>query len=170
MTDEANEKSDAETGDSARAAPADSLAEARARLLDGVGPLSPTESEALDGQLSPALRTAAAADAEVLTVMNPVMRPVTLRLASLATDTALDAMYAQEWAELSVSANGALYLVYRRRDGEDYAVEWSPATSLPASLLRQLEPTLLGVMMAPRDHSDERRDRRDAAGGGRADG
>jgi hypothetical protein len=87
----------------------------------------------------------AAADAaavEILTVMNPTTRPQPLRLAVLARDDGIDNLYHQEWCELAIEAGGGLYLVYRRKDGNHYAVSWSPATTLPETLQRALPPAL----------------------------
>ena len=94
--------------------------------------------EALDRLLDEALARAGAAEPEILTVMNPVSRPMRLRLAPIAADADLDRMYHRASAELSVNADGRCYLVYRQLDGGDYAVLWSAATSLPEALLSRL--------------------------------
>ena len=87
------------------------------------------------------------AQPEVLTVMNPVSRPVHLRLAALVSDKDLDTMYQQEWGELAVSHEGRCYLVYRRRDGGDYAIEWSPNTNLPATMMTRLSEPLAAALL-----------------------
>lgn len=125
--------------------------DARARLLERVlerWRAFPDDLRgALEAELERGLAAAAGAAPETLTVMNPVSRPRRLRLATLAADRALDTMYHREWAELSVSDDGRLYLVYRRRDGGDYAIEWSPATTLPATLQEALsEPLSLALL------------------------
>lgn len=105
-----------------------------------------TQRAALEAELGAALTAAAAAEPELITVMNPTSRPQRLRLAVLVSDASLDTMYAREWAELSVSSDGHCYLVYRRRDGGDYAVEWSPATALPTAMSGLLsEPLALAL-------------------------
>ena len=121
-----------------------------ARLLEGVAAGAAPHAE-IERELGEALARATAATPAVITVMNPVTRPVTLQLAVLATDDQLDTMYAQEWGEFSLGADGELYLVYRRRDGNDYATRWTPATTLPASLLGALSPALLALVTAPRE-------------------
>ena len=123
------------------------------RVLDGVAAEDAPRAD-IERELGEALTRAAAAPPAVITVMNPVTRPVTLQLAVLATDDQLDTMYAQEWGEFSLGADGELYLVYRRRDGNDYATRWTPATTLPASLLGTLSPALLALVTAPREDSD----------------
>lgn len=105
------------------------------------------KSHALDLELENALQRAAAADPEVITVMNPVSRPLTRRLATLVTDGGLDTMYRQEWAELAVSDDGCCYLVYRRRDGNDYAIEWSSATALPETMMGELSEPLASALL-----------------------
>ena len=62
---------------------------------------------ALRALLEPAIARAVEADPELMTVMNPVSRPMRLRLAVLVSDAGLDRMYRQEWAELSLDLNGA---------------------------------------------------------------
>ena len=96
----------------------------------------------LDSILSSALIDAAAAEPELITVMNPVTRPRRLQLATLVSDKGLDTMYQLEWAELAISSEGQCYLVYRRRSGGDYAIVWSPATTLPATMPGQLPESL----------------------------
>ena len=104
--------------------------------------------EALDRLLDAALARAGEAEPELLTVMNPVSRPMRLRLAPIAADADLDRMYHRASAELSVSADGRCYLVYRQRDGGgDYAVLWSAATSLPEALLSRLPDPLATALL-----------------------
>ena len=108
--------------------------------------------EALDRLLDDGLGRADQAVPEVLTVMNPVMRPVRLRLAPIAADADLDRMYHRASAELSVSVDGRCYLVYRQLDGGDYAVLWSAATSLPEALLSRLpEPLAIALLESDLD-------------------
>ena len=109
--------------------------------------------EALDRLLDEALARAGQADPELLTVMNPVSRPMRLRLAPVAADADLDRMYHRASAELSVSTDGRCYLVYRQRDGGDYAVLWSAATSLPEALLSRL-PDPLATALLESDQDD----------------
>ena len=103
--------------------------------------------DALDRLLDEALARARQADPELLTVMNPVSRPMRLRLAPIAADADLDRMYHRASAELSVGADGRCYLVYRQRDGGDYAVLWSAATSLPEALLSRLPDPLATALL-----------------------
>ena len=108
--------------------------------------------EALDRMLDEALARAGEAEPEILTVMNPVSRPMRLRLAPIAADADLDRMYHRASAELSVSADGRCYLVYRQLDGGDYAVLWSAATSLPEALLSRLpDPLATALLESDRD-------------------
>ena len=108
--------------------------------------------EALDRLLDEALARAGQAEPELLTVMNPVSRPMRLRLAPIAADADLDRMYHRASAELSVSADGRCYLVYRQLDGGDYAVLWSAATSLPEALLSRLpDPIATALLESDRD-------------------
>ena len=100
--------------------------------------------------LRSALVRAGAAEPQTLTVMSPVSRPARLRLAVLVDGTDLDSFYHREWAELSVAHTGVLYLVYRRADGGDYAVEWSSATSVPTDML-PLIPAELALAMFEAD-------------------
>jgi len=103
--------------------------------------------EALDRLLDEALARAGEAAPEFLTVMNPVSRPMRLRLAPIAADADLDRMYHRASAELSVSADGRCYLVYRQLDGGDYAVLWSAATQLPEALLSRLPDPLATALL-----------------------
>ena len=108
------------------------------------------ETEALGQELRAALAQAADAAPEVLTVSTPTSRPMRLRLAVLAVDRNLDPFYQREWAELAVSDRGVCYLVYRRRDGGHYAIEWSPSTVLPGTMNQQL-PDLWAMAMLEGD-------------------
>ena len=101
----------------------------------------------LQTELNAALTVAATAEAEQITVMNPTSHPQQLQLAVLVSDAALDSMYSNEWAELAVSSNGRCFLLYRRRDGGDYAVEWSPATTLPTTMTNKLSPALAMALL-----------------------
>lgn len=130
------------------------LARLCAQLLQRWHAFPADQRAALEEELNAALATAAAAKAELLTVMNPTSRPQRLRLATLVSDASLDSMYRREWAELAVSDAGRCYLVYRRRDGGDYAVEWSPATSLPTPMTGLLSEPLALAMLGT-DADDE---------------
>ena len=139
---------------SGAAAPGEPPARARAKeqLLARWRAFPAPELEALDRLLDEALARAGRAEPEVLTVMNPVSRPVRLRLAPIAADADLDRMYHRASAELSVSADGRCYLVYRQLDGGDYAVLWSAATSLPEALLSRLpDPLATALLESDRD-------------------
>jgi hypothetical protein len=110
---------------------------------------SPRRAE-LDALLGDALGRAAAAEPEVLTVMDPAARPQRLRLATVVENVDLDSFYHNEWAELAISHDGRCFLVYRRRDGGDYAVTWSPATTVPAPLMGAL-PDVLAMALLESD-------------------
>ena len=101
----------------------------------------------LDALLTEALARAAAADPEVLTVMDPASRPQRLRLYIVVAEADLDSFYHNEWAELAISHDGRLFLVYRRRDGGDYAVTWSLATTIPAPVMQALPDVLATAML-----------------------
>lgn len=122
-------------------------ARAKAQLLAHWRSFPPGAMAALDRLLDEGLARAQRAEPEVLTVMNPVSRPVRLRLAPIAADADLDRMYHRASAELSLSADGRCYLVYRQRDGGDYAVLWSAATSLPEALLARLPDPLATALL-----------------------
>ena len=102
--------------------------------------------EALKTLLSEAIEEAKGAEVQVLTVSSPVSRPARLRLKTLTELTSLDAFYGGESAELCLNHDGRCYLVYRRSDGGDYAVEWSSATLMPESLMRALPDVLAAAM------------------------
>jgi len=104
---------------------------------------------ALDAELEPALARAGEAEPETLLVMNPTSRPRRLQLAVVCDDRSLDEMYHQEWCELAVAAAGQLYLIYRRRDGEDYGVAWDQGVTLPASLQPALPEALAVALLDP---------------------
>jgi len=110
-----------------------------------------TVPEALRSELrtvfAEALAAADAAEAETIPVMNPTLRPQRLRLQVLAADRSQDAMYQQEWCELSAAANGALYLVYRRRDGDTYAVRYDGGVTMPEALAKQLPGVLAEAIL-----------------------
>ena len=91
-------------------------------------------------------RRAAAAEPEIVTVTTPVSRPQRLQLDVLVSDPGLDSMYGRERAEVAISADGVCYLIYRRSDGGDYAIVWSPATLMAASTMAML-PGVLGAVM-----------------------
>ena len=130
-------------------APGEPLARARAKeqLLVRWRAFPDSSMEGLDRLLDEALARAGQAEPELLTVMNPVSRPMRLRLAPIAADADLDRMYHRASAELSISADGRCYLVYRQLDGGDYAVLWSGATSLPEALLSRLPDPLATALL-----------------------
>ena len=102
--------------------------------------------EALKTLLAGAIEEAKCAEVQVLTVSSPVSRPARLRLKTLTELTSLDAFYGGESAEFCLNHDGRCYLVYRRSDGGDYAVEWSSATLMPESLMRALPDVLAAAM------------------------
>lgn len=120
---------------------------AKEQLLVRWRSFPPGPMEALERLLDDGLERARAAEPELITVMNPATRPMRLRLAPLAADADLDRMYHRASAELSVSDDGRCYLVYRQRDGGDYAVLWSGATALPEALLARLPEPLAAALL-----------------------
>ena len=102
--------------------------------------------EPLKTLLAGALKEAKSAEVQVLTVTSPVSRPARLRLNALTELISLDTFYGGESAELCVNHDGRCYLVYRRSDGGDYAVEWSSATLMPESLMRSVPDVLAAAM------------------------
>ena len=129
------------------------LARLRAQVLARWRAFPDARRGELDALLAGALTRAAAADPEVLTVMDPTSRPQRLRLAIVVAEADLDSFYHNEWAELAVSHDGRLFLVYRRRDGGDYAVTWSQATTVPAPIMRAL-PDVLAVALLESDGAE----------------
>ena len=125
----------------------DALARLRAQVLARWNEFPETLRGDLDTLLADALERAAASPAEVLTVMDPASRPQRLRLATVVAEADLDSFYHNEWAELAVSHDGRLFLVYRRRDGGDYAVTWSLATTIPAPVMQALPDVLATAML-----------------------
>ena len=142
------------SGQPARGSAGDALARLRAQVLARWLAFPDARRGELDALLSDALARAAAADPEVLTVMDPAARPQRLRLAPVAARGDLDSFYHNEWAELAVSHDGRLFLVYRRRDGGDYAVTWSQATTVPAPIMQAL-PDVLAVAMLEGDGAED---------------
>ena len=134
-------------GDGPGSAGGDALARLRAQVLARWGAFPEARREELDALLTVALERAAAAEPEVLTVMDPVARPQRLRLATVVAEADLDSFYHNEWAELAISHDGRLFLVYRRRDGGDYAVTWSQATTVPAPVMQALPDVLATAML-----------------------
>lgn len=134
-------------------APSTPIERARAQLLARWRDFPEADDAELRALLESAVARAAEAEAELMTVMNPVSRPMRLRLGVLVSDAGLDRMYRQEWAELSLDRDGRCYLVYRRGDGGKYAIEWSPATTVPESMMKAL-PECLALAMLGGD-SDE---------------
>ena len=125
----------------------DALARLRAQVLARWSMFPKTLDDELDTLLAEALARAAAAKPEVLTVMDPASRPQRLRLATVVAKADLDSFYHNEWAELAISHDGRLFLVYRRRDGGDYAVTWSQATTIPAPIMQALPDVLATAML-----------------------
>ena len=125
----------------------DALARLRAQILVRWNAFPAERSSELDALLAEALARAAEAKPEVLTVMDPASRPQRLRLATVVAEADLDSFYHNEWAELAISHDGRLFLVYRRRDGGDYAVTWSQATTVPAPVMQALPDVLATAML-----------------------
>ena len=125
----------------------DALARLRAQILVRWNAFPAERSNELDALLAGALARAAEAKPEVLTVMDPATRPQRLRLATVVAEADLDSFYHNEWAELAISHDGRLFLVYRRRDGGDYAVTWSQATTIPAPVMQALPDVLATAML-----------------------
>lgn len=132
----------------------DALARLRAQVLVRWRAFPDTLRGELDALLADAIARAAAADPEVLTVMDPASRPQRLRLATVVAEADLDSFYHNEWAELAISHDGRLFLVYRRRDGGDYAVTWSLATTVPVPVMQAL-PDVLATAMLESDSAGE---------------
>ena len=128
-------------------APSPPLERARRQLLARWQRFPEADDAALRALLEATLARAAGAKPELITVMNPVSRPMRLRLAVLVSDAGLDRMYRQEWAELSLERGGRCYLVYRRGDGGKYAIEWTPATTVPESMMKTLPECLARAML-----------------------
>ena len=131
----------------------DALARLRAQVLARWSAFPDRLRGELDALLADALERAASAEPEILTVMDPASRPQRLRLATVVAEADLDSFYHNEWAELAVSHDGRLFLVYRRRDGGDYAVTWSQATTVPAPVMQAL-PDVLATAMLEGDGAD----------------
>ncbi len=125
----------------------DALARLRAQVLARWSAFPAAQSRTLDALLTDALERAASAEPEALTVMDPTARPQRLRLSTVVAEGDLDSFYHNEWAELAISHDGRLFLVYRRRDGGDYAVTWSQATAMPESVMRALPEVLATAML-----------------------
>ena len=132
---------------SPRGAADDALARLLGQVLARWSAFPDTLRGELEVILADALERAAAADPEVLTVMDPASRPQRLRLATVVAEADLDSFYHNEWAELAVSHDGRLFLVYRRRDGGDYAVTWSQATTVPGPVMQALPDALATAML-----------------------
>lgn len=140
----------AETGNSDASVRGDAggaLTRLRAQVLARWSAFPDELRDELDALLAGALAEATAADPEILTVMDPASRPQRLRLATVVAEADLDSFYHNEWAELAISHDGRLFLVYRRRDGGDYAVTWSQATTVPAPVMQALPDVLATAML-----------------------
>ena len=137
----------------ARRTPGDALARLRAQVLARWNAFPDKLRDELDALLAEALSRAAATGPETLTVMDPTSRPQRLQLATVVAEADLDSFYHNEWAELAVSHDGRLFLVYRRRDGGDYAVTWSQATTVPAPIMQAL-PDVLAVAILESDGAE----------------
>ena len=131
----------------ARGSAGDALARLRAQVLARWDVFPDRLRGELDALLAEALESATAAAPEVLTVMDPASRPQRLRLATVVAEADLDSFYHNEWAELAISHDGRLFLVYRRRDGGDYAITWSQATTVPAAVMQALPDVLATAML-----------------------
>ena len=138
------------TGDSdagARDGAGDALTRLRSQVLARWNAFPDALRRELDVLLAGALEEAAVASPEVLTVMDPASRPQRLRLATVVAGADLDSFYHNEWAELAISHDGRLFLVYRRRDGGDYAITWSQATTVPAPVMQAMPDVLATAML-----------------------
>ena len=127
--------------------PGAALARLRSQVLVRWSAFPETLRDKLDALLTDALERASAANPEILTVMDPASRPQRLRLATVVAEADLDSFYHNEWAEIAISHDGRLFLVYRRRDGGDYAVTWSQATTVPAPVMQALPDVLATAML-----------------------
>ena len=127
-----------------RTAPRSALERLRDQLLEAWEDF-PREAE-LKPLLEDALERAAASPVTIITLTSPVSRPARLRLAEFTPPVSLDSFYNGEKAVLCASADGGCYLVYRRSDGGDYAVEWSTATLIPEALMMALPDVLAEAM------------------------
>lgn len=105
------------------------------------------DDPALNTLLHQALAQAAAAEPETIEVLGTTTRPRRLRLAVLAADHGVDAMYQLEWVELAASDAGELFLVFRRRDGQNYATACGQATALPTTLANSLPEPLAAALL-----------------------
>ena len=123
------------------------LARLRAQLVQDDSVVEEGDDAALDALLIGALVEAAAAAPELMTVSSPVSRPQRLKLSVLVSDEGLDSMYGKERAELAVSHDGVCYPVYRRSDGGDYAVVWSPSTLMAPTTMSKLPDVLVVAML-----------------------
>jgi hypothetical protein len=123
------------------------LARLRAQLVQDDSVVEEGDDAALDALLIGALVEAAAAAPELMTVSSPVSRPQRLKLSVLVSDEGLDSMYGKERAELAVSHDGVCYLIYRRSDGGDYAVVWSPSTLMAPTTMSKLPDVLVVAML-----------------------
>ena len=132
----------------------DVLGRLRAQVLERWRAFPVSLGSELDALLANALERAAAAAPEVITVMDPASRPQRLRLATVVAEADLDSFYHNEWAELAISHDGRLFLVYRRRDGGDYAVTWSQATTIPIPVMEAL-PDVLATAMLESDSAED---------------
>ena len=74
------------------------------------------------------------------------LRPRRLRFVPVASDRGLDTMYQQEWAELALANDGHLYFIMRYLSQDDFASQWSPAVTLPSSLLDQVPDWLVNYL------------------------
>ncbi len=103
--------------------------------------------EALESELRGALAEAAAAPPEIIDIATTTARPGRLQLAVLTADADIDTMYALESVELAASANGVLYVVYRRRMDASYAVPWTSSVTLPGTLMTKLSPAMATALL-----------------------
>ena len=127
---------------------ANALGKLMERLMARKPGLDENTQQQLKAELLSAFNACFINDPERITVMNPISRPTRMRLGVLHSDADLDTMYSQERAELSVSDSGKLYLVYRRSQSGDYAIEWTPATTLPPTMMDSLSEPLADVLLS----------------------
>lgn len=150
LTPEIEAMSDADSVKPVSDGQVEALARLRSQLLSRWNEFPAERRADLDALLTKALVRADAADPEIITVIDPSARPQRLRLAVIVDRVDLDSFYHNEWAELAISQDGRCFLVYRRRDGGDYAVTWSPATTVPAPVMQAL-PDVLAMAMLESD-------------------
>lgn len=97
------------------------------------------EAEELRAFLSEQIAKAGENELELLTIAGATSRPRPLRLVVLATGFN-EQLYRREWTELSLSSAGDILVIFRDKDGGDYATPMGTASALPESLMSNLPP------------------------------